>query len=96
MTELTKIVRRVTSARRHEKSKTRAVVISIEPPARVGCRLQGTRDTFRLDVETIYELAVLSHERAIEKRAHRIAKEESITLGKARVKARRILKGELQ
>jgi hypothetical protein len=69
MTDLNKRVVRISAARRYEKSKTRAVILSLEPPASVGVRLQGTRQTYRLEGESIYELAVRSHEQRIIKRA---------------------------
>lgn len=95
MTELNKPLRRVTSARRHEKSKTRAVVLSLEPPAQVGVRLQGTRQTYRLDAESVYEIAVQYHQRRVDKRARQIAKAESLPLRRAMVKARKELQKEL-
>jgi hypothetical protein len=95
MTNLNSTVRRITTARRHEKSKTRAVVLSLEPPAQVGVRLQGTRQTYKLDAESVYELAVRYHERRIEKLARTIAKAESIPLKRATSKARRELAKEL-
>lgn len=94
MTELTKPVRRTTSARRHEKSRTRTVILSLEPPAQVGARLSGTRQTFRLDAEAVYELAVRSHERAIERRARELQR-GGLRMRTARVQARRELAREL-
>lgn len=95
MTDLNKTVRRVTSAKRHEKSKTRAVVLSLEPPAQVGVRLQGTRQTYKLEAEAVYELAVRSHERQIERRAKQIAKAEHLPMRRATAKARKELQKEL-
>ena len=96
MTDLTKIVRRVSAARRHEKSQVRRVILSLEPPAQVGVRLQGTRQTFRLDAESIYELAVRHHEQRIEKRARAIKKERpELRQASARAKARKELAKEL-
>ena len=95
MTDLHKRVVRISAARRHEKSRTRAVILSLEPPASVGVRLQGTRQTYRLDGECIYELAVRHHEAQIEKRTRRIAKEELKSMRSARVKARKELQKEL-
>ena len=92
MTALVKPVQRVTAARRHEAGKTRKVVIVVAPPAEVGARLQGTRQTFWLNAEQIYELAVRQFVRDVEDEARRIAKREGIKLASARVKARRHLR----
>lgn len=98
MTELKTIVRRSTSARRHEKSRTRCVMLSLEPPASVGVRLAGTRQTYRLEAESIYELAVRAHERAIERRAVQIRRNDPTcrSITSARAKARRELAKELR
>lgn len=90
MTILTKSVKRTTKSYRHEKSKTRAYILSLEPTAKVGVRLFGTRQTYRLEAAAIYELAVRAHEREIEREASRIAKAEKISIRKARTKARRV------
>lgn len=96
MTTLSKPVIRTTSAVRHEKSKTRALILSLELPAKVGVRLAGTRDTFRLDAVAVYELAVMAHERAIEREARRIVKAEKIPLRTAKSRARKALRGLLR
>lgn len=96
MTDLNKSVRRVTSAKRHEKSRTRALILSLDPPAQVGVRLQGTRQTYRLDAESVYEMAVLQHQRRIDRRARQIAKSENLKLRQAMVKARKELQEELR
>lgn len=95
MTPLNKTIRRRTTAHRHEKSRTRALILSLELPAQVGVRLQGTRQTFRLDAEAVYELAVMAHEREIERTAKRIAKSDRLPMRQARARARRELKGKL-
>lgn len=81
----------VTAARRHEAGKTRNVVISLAPPAAVGARLQGTRQTYWLDAETVYEVAVHRFVRDVEMEARNIAKRDRITIASARAKARREL-----
>lgn len=58
MTELAKRIQRKTSARRFEKSKARKVILILEPPATIGVKLEGTRQTYRLDAEVLYEMAV--------------------------------------
>jgi len=94
MTNLNKVIRRNTSAHRHEKSKTRAIILSLEPPAKVGVRLMGTRQTYRLDAESVYEIAVLAHERQIEREAKRLVK-DCKSIREARAKARRQCKALL-
>src|SRR5262245_58742316 len=86
MTKLEKSIRRKTSATRFEKSEHRAVIITLEPTATVGVRLEGTRQTYRLDAEVVYELAVRSHIAAIDKRTRELRK-EGLPLRSARSKA---------
>ena len=96
MTELNKPIRRVTSARRHEKSKTRRVILSLEPSAEVGVRLEGTRQCYRLHAEQVYELAVRWHEKRIEQRARQLVKVESVSMKRARNRARQELRSILR
>lgn len=95
MTDLTKTVKRKSSATRVEKSKRRAIIVTMEPSQKIGFRLEGTRDTYRLDIESGYELAVRSHVVAIEGRARQL-KKGGIKLGSARVQARKELAKELR
>jgi len=85
----------MTTASRHEKSRTRAIILSLEPSAAVGVRLVGTRQTYRLPAEAIYELAVMAHEREIERTAKRIAKADKVPMRTAKAKARKELKGRV-
>lgn len=96
MTDLRKPVRRVSIGRRREKSKARAMIVSLEPGDLVGVRLQGTRQTFRLGIEQIYELAVRHHANKTDKRARQIAKSEGLRLRSATAKARKELKDDLK
>lgn len=96
MTPLDKKVVRVSHARRHEKSKRRAIILSLEFPALVGVRLQGTRQTYRLEAGQVYELAVRHHEQRIEREAKAIARSESVPLRRARSMARKKLAEELK
>ena len=82
----------MTGARRHEAGKTRNVIVSVVPPAEVGARLQGTKQTFWLTAEEVYEVAVRKWVRDVETEAKRIAKVERIRITTARAKARRQLK----
>ncbi len=96
MTGLAKPVHRTTSAVRHEKGKTRKVIVSLSPPASIGFRLQGTQQTFWIDAEVGYEVAVRSFLRDVEKEARKIKKEEgSKTMASARAKARKRLRNQL-
>lgn len=90
MTELTKSIVRLTRATRHEKSKRRKIILSMEPQASVGVRLQGTRQTFRIDAEVLYEIAVKRFEVEVEKRAKQIFK-TGVRIKTARAKARKEL-----
>ena len=96
MTNLTKVVKRVSSAVRHEKSRTRRIIISVEPPAIVGVRLEGTRNTYRLDARALYELAIQAHVRDIEREARRIAKADKLPARTARKRAEMALKERLR
>jgi hypothetical protein len=93
LTDLNKPLHRSTAARRREAGKVRAVIITLAPPAQVGFRLQGTRQTFWLDAESAYELAVRAFVQSVEREARKIVKTEGVTLARARAIARRRLKG---
>ena len=95
MTELNKPLSRRTGTTRYEKSKRRAIIISLEPVATIGVRLAETRQTYRVDAEVLYEFAVKQHEAQVEKRAGQIQK-TGIRLGSARKQARKELAGDLK
>lgn len=90
-TQLNNPVNRVTSGKRHEKGKTRLIVISLLPPALIGFRLQGTRQTYWIDAEVGYEIAVRRFLVEVEKEAKKIKKVEGGRLAGARAKARKRL-----
>lgn len=50
MTELRKRVSRVTISRRREQSKSRPLVVSLEPGDVIGVRISGSRQTFRVSI----------------------------------------------
>lgn len=59
MTEVTRTVRRKTSASRYSRGKMRNVIVIIEPPGdRIGFRLAKERKTFYLPVGDLYCFAV--------------------------------------
>lgn len=99
MTELTKPIKRVTAEERREAGATRRLVVSVEPSGRtgavVGVRLQGTRQTYRIGVQSIYNIAVQHHLQKIEKLAKRLHKEEKLPMRSARARARKELAKEL-
>jgi hypothetical protein len=88
MTNLNKTIHRTTSAQRHEAGKTRAVIITLAPPAFIGLRLKGTKTTYFLEAEVAYELAIRSYTNEVEREAIRIKKSEGCKISTARVKAR--------
>jgi phosphoglucomutase len=96
MVSLKKTVRRKSNAARHEKSKTRFLILSLEAPNKIGVRLEGTRQTYRMHANGFYEMAVALHEAEIEKRAKQIVKADGLKLRSARAKARRELQERLR
>lgn len=96
MTELRKRVSRVTISRRREQSKSRPLVVSLEPGDVIGCRVQGSRQTFRVSIEGVFEYAMRLHLAKIEKRARQIAKTEGLKMRSAVVKARKELASDLK
>lgn len=96
MTELTKPLTRKTTARVFSKGQKRPVLLTMIPPARIGVRLAGTRDTYQIDAEAIFSIAVKMHVAEIEKLAKRIAKNEGIRIKSATAKARRELAAKLK
>lgn len=94
--QLTKRVARKSSAFIHEKSKTRTILLSLEPTAFVGVRLEGTRQTYRIDAEALYSIGVKLHEREIDRRASQIRKATGCLTKTARAKARKELAEKLK
>lgn len=94
MTELNKPVSRKTSAAKYEKSKHRRVILSLEPTAKVGVRLEGTRQTYRVDAEVFYEFAVRLWVAAVECRTKQLVK-SGMTRRSATAQARKELLKEL-
>jgi hypothetical protein len=72
------------------------VILSLEPPAEIGVRLQGTKQCYRLGAEQVYEVAVRFHEKQVERRARQLAKAESIPLKRAMTRARQELRSTLR
>jgi len=95
MTDLTKPVTRKTFAGIHEKGKRRHILLTLIPPARVGVRLAGTRQTYQLDAEAVYSIAVKLHLQDVDKRAKQLAKLEKLTMRTARARAKKELAKKL-
>ncbi len=53
-------------------------MVSLEPPATVATRLEGTRRTYRLDIESVYHLAVQAYVDQVERRARQIRKTDPL------------------
>lgn len=96
MTDLVKTIRRRTVGQRRDRSRSRALVISLEPGDVVGIRMLGTRQTYRRSIEAVYEDAIRYHLAKIEKRARQIAKAEGLKMRSAMVKARKELSEDLR
>lgn len=96
MTELTKKVSRRTRATVFERSVRRNVVVSLEPSQKIGLRLEGTRRTYRVDLEALYSLTVKLHLEEIERVTKRLMKLHGWTKRKARGEAAKELAKELK
>ncbi len=96
MTDLLKPLTRKTSARVHEKGQGRPVLLCLIPSAKVGVRLAGTRQTYTIDAEAVYSIAVKMHLQAVEKRAKQIHKSEGLKMRSATAKARKELAARLK
>lgn len=90
-TELTKPVGRKTSARIYEKGERRAVMVTLIPPAKIGVRLAGTRQTYQIDAEALYSIAVKLHIAEVERLTARLRKNEKLPMRSARARARKEL-----
>jgi phosphoglucomutase len=94
MVELTRTIKRKTRATTFEKGRRRAIIITLEESQKIGVRLEGTRDTYRIDPEALYSFCVKQHEREVEKRAQQIRK-TGVAVRTARAQARKELKKTL-
>lgn len=96
MTDLNKTVKRRSRAARWEKSQRRQLIVTLEATQKIGVRLEGTRQTYRLDIESVYELAVRYHLARIERRAKELQKEEGLKKRSSLARARRDLAADLK
>lgn len=96
MTDLLKRLTRKTAAAIHEKGQRRPVLITLIPPAKVGVRLAGTRQTYAVDAEALYSIAVKMHIADVDKRAKYIAKHEGVKMRTAKARATKELAQKLK
>ncbi len=97
--KLSKPVRRETESTVFERGQARNLIISIEPAGReaiIGCRLKGTRQTYRIGVGSVHLLAIERHLKNIERLAKRYHKEEGLPMRSARAKATKEMAKELK
>lgn len=99
MTELTKKISRNTTATVFEQSKTRNLIVSIEPTGRagavIGVRAKGSRSTYRISVNSVYNLAIRHHLDKIDRRTKALRK-EGYPARKAASMARKEIDAELK
>jgi hypothetical protein len=99
MTELTKKISRNTAATVFEQSKTRNLIVSIEPTGRhgavIGIRAKGSRNTYRIAVNSVYNFAIRNHLEKIERRTKAL-KKEGYPARKAASMAKKELEAELK
>ena len=99
MAELTKRISRETSATVFEQSKTRNLIVSIEPAGKngsvIGLRAKGSRLTYRIAVNSVYNQAIRHHMDKIERRTKALRK-EGYPARKAASLARKELDAELR
>lgn len=95
MTDLLKAVKRVTRGERYSRGKHRRLVVSLEPGDVIGVRLQGTRQTYRLSIEAVYERAIVAHVNRVERRTNEL-KKAGLRANSARARARKELEADLR
>lgn len=99
MTDLTKIVKRKTPATVFDKAKERNLIVSIEPAGRnsalIGIRIEGTRQTYRISANSVYNAAIALHLAKIEKRAKALQK-SGVPARSAKAQARKEIDKDLR
>lgn len=100
MTELTKSVKRKSPVSVYDRGKLRPLMVSIEPAGRdnavIGIRVAGTRDTYRLGIQTILNVAIRKHDDDTKRLAAKLQKEEQLSKRSALARARREMAKELR
>lgn len=99
MAPLTKRVARETPATVFQKSQNRNLIVSLEPAGRdgafIGIRAKGTRCTYRVGVNSVYNLAIRLHVQLIEQRIKELRK-QGVPMRTARAKARKEIEARLR
>lgn len=73
-TPLNKTVKRLSHARVRDRSKFRALVVSLHPGDFIGLRMQGCRSLETFPIDALYSIAVkarVARERALKKEARK-------------------------
>jgi phosphoglucomutase len=96
MTDLRKPIHRRTIGTRREQSRSRPLIISLEPGDVVAVRIAGTRQSYRVSIEGVYEYAMRQHLARVDKRARQLVKSEGLKMRSAMVRARKELAGDLK
>lgn len=98
-TTLTKAVTRKTAVETFDRGKSRSLIVSIEPAGRdnavIGIRIAGTRDTYRLGVQTVLNMAITKHHDDVRRKAQKLHK-EGTPMRSAKAQAKRELAKELR
>lgn len=96
---LTKPVSRETAATVFDRSQFRNLIISLEPAGKdgavIGCRVKGSRRTYRIGVNSIFNSAVNLHLQRIEARTKALIK-TGLKKGAARSQATKEWEKELK
>ncbi len=96
---LTRPVIRETSTEVFDRSKSRNLIVSVEPAGRegtfIGIRVKGTRETYRLGLTSIFNLAISAHEGKVRRKAKELEK-AGIKARSAKAQAAKELAKELK
>jgi phosphate uptake regulator len=100
MAKLTKPVKRETDATVFDRSALRNLIVSIEPAGRdgalIGLRLKGSRRTYRIGVNSVYNAAINLHLQRIERKTKELMKHEGLKRRSAFAQATREMEKELK
>lgn len=79
MTLLTKPVKRETRSTVFSNTKYRPLIVGIEPAGRdeamISVKLKGERDTYRVSVQSVYNLAIQAHNEQTDRLAKKYVKQ---------------------
>lgn len=88
---LTKKITRATNSQVYDRGKTRNLILTVEPSSKgtvLGVRVSGTRQTYRLGLNSVYVMAIRNYEDKIERRVKQIMKLENKSQRSARAQAK--------